>query len=220
MYTVKRGMVFWFDSSRMKNDDKREAVIVDYSGTERRTKILNGRRPHIVISCDNVNKMGSYCTLVPSRTYMDGCAGDYSSLVNINGREGFVDVRHIVSVDQMEIDPKSFIGFLTDDELTDIDQCLINYLIGKPEPEQPSSHTLYMGVDVGSDVPVVSSSSPKQSPRKQKQRWTLSSAKEFMYDWDNNSVEYIMSKYGLISKKSVYSTRYNLVKKFGKHLVN
>ena len=239
MYIAKRGMIVWFDSSRSNSGDKTNATIVSYDGTEKATRYLTGRRPHIIISCDDINEMGTLCTMVPCRSYPDNRAMEYSTVVHINERECSVDVRYITSIEQAEICPRDFVGFLEDKELNRIDECLVKYLIGGQCNNEAKSHTLFMGVDIEKNTidPVVStkpnqmadainkalSESNKNEKIDKKQRsrkkWTLKEAKVFMEDYDTNSTEFVMAKYGLTSRKAVYNTKYRLMKTFGDHLV-
>ena len=101
MYKVKRGMVFWFNSQRAYNDDKTYAMVEAYNGYSKRTRLLSGRRPHVVISCDEINMLGSTCTIVPLRSNIDIIAEKYSTVVDINGRASIADVRYITSIDPM-----------------------------------------------------------------------------------------------------------------------
>lgn len=235
MYTAKRGMIFWFDSSRRKDEDKNNATIVDYNGNEKKTGFLSGRRPHVVVSCDDINANGNVCTIVPVKSHVDNVAYNYSADVIINGRTSTADVRYISSIDQREIDPHDFIGFLSDSCLENIDRCLVKYLIKTTEKPKPSKHTIFMGVDIGSDIVdeskepekvVVESGVNLEKPKLNKKkksgsqnRWGLKEARQLMEDYENNSIDFVMAKYGFTSKQSVYSTKYALTKKFGERLM-
>ena len=222
MYKVKRGMVFWFNSSRAFNEDKTYAMVADYHGCDRRTRLLSGRRPHVVISCDEINMLGSTCTIVPLRSNIDIIAEKYSTVVDINGRASIADVRYITSIDQCELNPSDFIGFISDDELDEIDLNLVRYLTRKPEPKKQVKHTVFMGVDISDDH--ISSLEDNMTDcilseepivKRTNNKWNLEDARRFMSDFDSYGVDYIITAYCLKSRQSVYSTRHNITKKFG-----
>lgn len=221
MYKTKRGMVFWFNSQRAYNDDKTYAMVEDYNGYSKRTRLLSGRRPHVVISCDEINMLGSTCTIVPLRSNIDIIAEKYSTVVDINGRASIADVRYITSIDQCELNPSDFIGFISDDELDEIDLNLVKYLTGKTDSKKPSRHTVFMGVDISDEHissledDMVDCMLSEEPVKRTNNKWNLEDAKRFMSDFDSYGVDYIVTAYSLKSRRSVYSTRHNLTKKFG-----
>lgn len=119
VYNVKRGMVFWYNPNPVVN--KFNATAKDARGNIRKSSVQAGRRPYVVISCDEGNLTASTCNIAPI-TDEEKTKLPVHVDVYFNGRVNTVLLEQVITVDQYAL--KDYICMFTDEIMVKIERAL------------------------------------------------------------------------------------------------
>lgn len=108
---VTQGMVFWFGEN-IKQEFGRSNIGAEY--------IIQGRRPHIVVSSENINNRGKICTIIPCTTNIN-IENPYHVKLQVFPDKTTVGLcEQMYSVNQSELLKNEFICYLDADSIEKI----------------------------------------------------------------------------------------------------